>query len=98
MKRAYYELYFIQQATAVTKQQQAYSVKSVTWPIHVTPVVTSQQDVLRADLEISNVENELIRLRQQLASGQARLARVLHVSPRTQLLALDHLPPEQAAT
>ena len=57
---------------------------------------TSQQDVLRADLEISGVENELIQLRQQLASGQARLARVLHVAPQTRVLALDRLAPEQA--
>ena len=55
----------------------------------------SQQDVLRADLEISNVENELIRLRQQLESGRARLARVLHVAPQTRLLPLDQLPPEE---
>jgi outer membrane protein TolC len=51
--------------------------------------------VLRADLEIANVENEMIRLRQQLAGGQARLARVLHVAPHSKLLALDRLPPEQ---
>jgi outer membrane protein TolC len=57
---------------------------------------TSQQDVLRADLEISNIENELIRLRQRLKSGQAKLAKVMHVSPQTNLLALRELPAEQA--
>jgi outer membrane protein TolC len=56
----------------------------------------SQQDVLRAELEISNTENELIQLRQRLESGQARLARLLHVSPQTNVLPLDELPPEEA--
>ena len=55
---------------------------------------TSQQDVLRADLEISDVVSELIRLRQELASGQAKLSRVLHVNPQTRLLAIDQLPTE----
>ena len=57
---------------------------------------TSQQDVLRADLEISSIENELIRLRQQLESAQARLARILHIDPQTQLRALEELSHERA--
>jgi outer membrane protein TolC len=97
VKRAYYELYFIQQATAVTKQQQGLlgQIRDVANKRYAASL-TSQQDVLRADLEISNVENELIRLRQQMESGQARLARILHVAPQTNVLALDQLPPEQA--
>ena len=96
VKRAYYELYFIQQAISVTEAEQRLlgEIRDVA-NTRYKAGRTSQQDVLRAELEISNIENELIRLRQQLASGQARLARVLHVSPRTQLLALDHLSPEQ---
>ena len=97
VKRAYYELYFIQQATSVTEAEQRLlgDIRAVA-NTRYKAGGTSQQDVLRADLEISNVESELIRLRQQLASGQARLARVLHVAPQTKLLALDRLPPEHA--
>lgn len=97
VKRAYYELYFIQQATAVTKQQQALlgQIRDVANKRYAASL-TSQQDVLRADLEISTVENELIRLRQQMESGQARLARILHVAPQTKMLALDQLQPAQA--
>jgi outer membrane protein TolC len=97
VKRAYYELYFIQQAISVTEAEQRLlgEIRDIANTRYRTGR-TSQQDVLRADLEISNTENELIRLRQQLASGQARLARVLHVSPRTQLLALDRLSPEES--
>ena len=96
VKRAYYELYFIQQATTVTKAEQQLlgEIRDVANARYTTGQA-SQQDVLRADLEISNVENELIRLRQQLESGRARLARVLHVAPQTRLLPLDQLPPEE---
>ena len=97
VKRAYYELYFIQQAISVTEAEQRLlgEIRDVA-NTRYKAGGTSQQDVLRADLEISNVENELIRLRQRLASEQARLARVLHVAPQTKLRALDRLPAEQA--
>ena len=97
VKRAYYDLYFLQQALSVTEEEQRLlsEIRDVANTRYKTGRTTSQ-DVLRADLEISNVENELIQLRQQLASGQARLARLLHIGPQTRVLALDHLPPEEA--
>jgi outer membrane protein, heavy metal efflux system len=97
VKRAYFELYFIQQAISVTESEQRLlgEIRDVANTRYKTGR-TSQQDVLRADLEISNVENELIQLRQQLTSGQARLARILHVAPQTQLLALDRLASAEA--
>ena len=57
--------------------------------------MASYQDLLRADLEVSNIESELIRLRQRLESGQARLARLLHVAPQTPVAALDDLTQEK---
>lgn len=96
VKRAYYELYFIQQAISVTEaeRQLLVDIREVADSRYRT-ARTSQQDVLRADLEVSNVENELIRLRQQRESSQARLARLLHVAPQTKVAALDDLPDEQ---
>ena len=96
VKRGYYELYFIQQAIAVTEADQKLlgEIRDVA-NARYKAGRTSQQDLLRAELEISNVENELIRLRQRLDSAQARLARVLHIAPQTKLRALDHVPPEQ---
>jgi outer membrane protein TolC len=93
VKIAYYELYFIQQAIAITQaeQQLLLQIRDVANTRYATGQA-NQQDVLRADLEISNVENELIRLRQQLESNQARLGRLLHVAPQTRLLAMQHLP------
>ena len=55
----------------------------------------SYQDLLRAELEISNVESQLLQLAQQLTSAQARLARVLHIAPQTKVRALDRLADEQ---
>ncbi len=96
VKQAYYELYFVQQAISVTTTEQRLlgEIRDVANSRYKTGQ-TSQQDVLRAELEISNVENELIRFRQKLASVQARLARVLHGSPQTALLATDRLPAEE---
>jgi outer membrane protein TolC len=96
VKLAYYELYLAQQAVRITESNR---------PLLVTLKglaegqlrmgLVSQQDVLRAELEISKLENELIRLRQELQSAQARLARQLHISPDTPVLALDQLSAEQ---
>ncbi len=95
VKKAYYELYFLQQAIAVTEAEQQLlgEIRDVANTRYKTGR-TSQQDVLRADLEISNVENELIQLRQQIQSGQARLARLLHIAPETRVEAVAELPYE----
>jgi outer membrane protein TolC len=96
VKRAYYELYFIQQSIEIAEDEQQLleEIRNVANTRYATGRA-NQQDVLRADLEISNLENELIRLRQQLASAQARLARLLHVAPQTRLLAVEELPSEE---
>jgi len=97
VKQAYYELYFIQQAIKVTEseKQLLIEIRKVANSRYKTGQ-TSQQDVLRTELEISNVVNELVRLRQRLASAQARLASLLHIAPETDLQALDRLPAQQA--
>jgi len=53
------------------------------------------QDVLRAELEVLELENQLVQLRQELETAQARLARRLHVSPETPVRAVEQLPTEQ---
>lgn len=97
VKQAYYELYFIQQAIEITESEEEELAKiRDTANARYKATLTSLQDVLRADLELSNIANELIRLRQQLDSTQAKLARVLHVSPQTDILATDRLVGEPA--
>lgn len=95
VKKAYYELYFIQQATRVTKAERDLLVQiRDAANARYRAALASQQDVLRAELELSQIENDLIRLRQQLDSGQAKLARQLHVAPQTKVRALDRLSVE----
>jgi outer membrane protein TolC len=96
VKRAYYELYLVQTATEITQQSRNLAVEfgKIAEAKYRTGLV-DQQDLLRAQLEISNVDVELVRMRQELLSAQARLARLLHVSPETPVRALAELPEEQ---
>ncbi len=96
VKRAYYELYFIQKATRITEDDKKLltDLSAIAESKYRTGTV-SQQDVLRSQVEVSNLNSELIRLRQQLESAQARLARVLHISPDTPIRAGEQLPSEK---
>ncbi len=96
VKRAYYELYYIQQSIQVAIQNRDLLLQFV--QIAESKYRTgqsSQQDFLRAQVEVLNVDNQLIRLRQQLDSSQAQLSRLLHISPETPVRALDVLPQDQ---
>ena len=96
VKIAYYELYFVQQAIRVTEADRELLqglLEIAAARFRVGQV--SQQDVLRAELEVLELENQLVRLRQELDSAQARLARRLHLSPETPVRALEDLPAEQ---
>ena len=96
VKRAYYELYFTQKAIRITEDNRKLLLDFV--QIAESKYRTgkaSQQDVLRAQVEISNLDNQLIRLRQQIDSSQAKLARLLHVSPDTPVRALEQPPQQQ---
>jgi len=95
VKRAYYELYFVQQALRITEQDRSIlaDLVEVANALYTTGK-TSQQDVLRLQAELSNVDGEIIKLRQMRDGAQADLAQVLHVSPETPLAALDNLPAE----
>ena len=95
VKRAYYELYYVQKALQVTRQDRAIlaDLLEVANSLYKTGK-TSQQDVLRLDAELSNVDGELIRMEQMRVAAQADLAQVLHVSPETPLAAVDTLSPE----
>lgn len=97
VKQAYYELYYVQRALVITESEQEELAKiRDTANARYKATLTSQQDVLRADLELSSIADSLIRLRQQLDSAQARLARTLHVSPQTKIRAATELLNEEA--
>jgi len=95
VKRAYYELYFLQRAIRVIQQDREIlaDLIEVANALYTTDK-TSQQDVLRLQAEFSNVDGELIRMEQLRAASQADLAQVLHISPETPLAAVEELSPE----
>lgn len=96
IKRAYYQLYFVQQAIRITEQdkQQLQLIETIVDRMYSVERKVTQQDVLRIQLELSRLETELVELRQQLDSAQASLAGLLHISPETPLRAVDNLPAE----
>ncbi len=96
VKRAYFELYYIQQAIRIMQDDKKLLVDlTKIAEVRYRTGAVSQQDVLRAQVEADNVDSDLIRLHQQQLSSQARLAGWLHVSPDTPLAAVDELPAEQ---
>ena len=50
---------------------------------------TTQQDVLRAEVAVDEIDNELVRVAQGRAEAVATLARQLHVSPEADLRTLE---------
>lgn len=93
VKKAYFELAYVQRAIAVTnaERQLLEQLQSVADTRYQTGQ-TTLQDVLRADLEIAALENSLIDLRRRQIAERAKLARLLHVAPDTQLEPLAELP------
>lgn len=96
VKEACYEIGFYEQAIRFTKESeknlQLY-IKSAEKRYTVGQV--SQQDVLRAQVELKRLEDQLITLRQQLRTAQVDLAKLLSVSPETDLRVVKEatLPP-----
>ncbi len=96
VKRAYFELYFVQRAIAISERDRVLLVDFAKIADSKYRTATaSQQDLLRAQVEVAVLDNELIRYRQQRSSAQAQLARLLHISPETPVEALDRLRGEQ---
>ncbi len=94
VKKVYYELFYVQRAIQATEEERALlqQLRTVADTRYQTGQ-TSLQDVLRADLEISGIENSLIDLRQRKVAEQARLARLLNVPPQTRMEAEAELSP-----
>ena len=90
---ACYQLLFIRQSIVIT-QADARSLQQIADVIvrqyEVKQSVT-QQDVLSVQLEQSDIDNQLTELQQKEQAYQARLARLLHVDPRSQFTILDPL-------
>lgn len=95
IKIAYYELYFIQQAIKITEEDRdrLKMIEGVVEQVYQVKNTVTQQDILQVQVALSQIDAELVQFRQQKKSTQAKLAKLLHVSPETELAAIDQLPP-----
>lgn len=97
VKRSYFELYYVQKAILVIKADREIlaDLIEVADALYVTGK-SSQQEVLRLQAELSNVDGELIKMEQMRESARAELAQVLHISPDTPLETVEELSAAQA--
>ena len=92
VRLSYYELRFSQRAIAITEEDAALltDLLQIAEARYRTGAA-SQQDVLRAQVELNRLDDRLIALRRQLSQSQADLAKVLHTSPESHLLAQSNI-------
>ena len=96
VKRAYYALHFNQRAEAILSESRELAADLVeSAQSRYETGNTTQQDVLRAQNLVTDVEGELVTVRQELAAAKAALARQLHVSPEADLRTLPEVPVEE---
>ena len=89
VKRSYYELSYNQRAERILLDNRALAEEFVeNTRSRFESGLTTQQDILRAEVAVDEVNNDLIRIQQGRAEARAMLARQLHVSPEADLRAL----------
>ncbi len=90
VKHSYYDIYFFQQALAITEKNQTLIKDYIRVAEDLYKVgKTSQQDVLRAKVELSKLGDQVIDLRRQLKQSQADLAKSLATAPESDLQAAE---------
>ena len=91
IKSAYFQLYFLQQAIAIVEQDknQLASIGQVVEQRFAVKREVTLQDVREVQVAQLRLETELSNYRQQKTSAQARLMRLLHVSPETPVEAIS---------
>lgn len=97
VKLSYFELFFNQGAIEITEEDAKLLQDLLKFAeARYRTGKTSQQDVLRAQVELEKLRDRLIFLRRRLKQSQADLAKDLHTSPESDLKATKSLPPESA--
>ena len=87
VKLAYYDLYANQQAIEITESSRELLEDLLKFAEARYRTGGSQQDVLRAQLELDRIQDQLIQLERMLRVSQADMAELLHTSPETEPLA-----------
>lgn len=87
---AYYDLWYAQRAIALTEASRALLEDLLRFAeARYRAGTTSQQDVLRAQVEIDRLSEQLIAWRGRRDQARADLARLLHVSPEAEMVAAE---------
>jgi outer membrane protein, heavy metal efflux system len=96
VKVSYYDLLFNQQALQITVENERLLRDYIKFAeVRYTAGQTSQQDVLRAQVELNKLRDQIIHLNQQLRLARADLAKQIAVSPEANLAAAgpEKIPP-----
>ena len=93
VKRAYHDLSYNARAEAIVRENRDLATDIVEIArVRYQNGGSSQQDVLRAQVAVSELDRELVDIRRGLAQARAELARQLHVSPEADLQAVPEPP------
>jgi outer membrane protein TolC len=92
VKRAYYDLYYNQRAERILIENRALAADLVEIAKVRVQTGGSQQDYLRAEVVVTDLDRELALIRRGLVTARADLARQLHVNPESVLDALPEVP------
>jgi len=92
VKRAYFDLYVSQKTEEVIAENRKILEDFRTLAKSRVGTGGTQQDVLRAEVLISELDREAATIQQGIATARASLIRQLHVSPETELKTLPELP------
>jgi len=93
VKRSYYDLYASQRAGEFLAENRKLLEDFQTVARRRLETGGSQQDVLRSEVLISELDRELANNQQGVATARAALARQIHVGPETDLRTLPELAP-----
>ena len=97
VKRSYFDLYQAQRLETILAENRDLAEDFVEIAqVRYRAGNTSQQDVLRAQNAVTEIDTELTTIGQELTTAQAALTRQLHLSPEVDLRALSDLPPAAA--
>ena len=92
VKRAYFDLYVSQKSEEILAENRKILEDFRALAKSRLGTGGTQQDVLRAEVLLSELDREAATIRQGIATARASLARQLHVSPEADLRTLPELP------
>ena len=92
VKRAYFDLYVSEKTEAIIAENRKILEDFRAIARSRLETGGTQQDLLRAEVLLSELDREAANVQQGIATARASLARQLHVSPETDLKTLPELP------